>query len=85
MSAVKMSRPYHEPFQSSLKQLVRHAHPTGMLDWRKRALNDVFDVQIRPDLIEHSPHAPNACVCQHHKLEVRRRLEVVELIFASSV
>lgn len=41
-----------ESFQAPLKQLVRNANTGGMLRRRERVLDDIFDIQVGPDLMQ---------------------------------
>lgn len=76
---------YNETLQGSFEEFVCDSNATWMLSRRDGVLDDVFDVEVCPYLVEHGAHTRNARVGEHDKLEVRGRLKVMQLVFSSAV
>ena len=77
--------PHHEALKSSFKQLVRDSSTSRMLDRRQRILDNILDIQIRPDLMQDCAHVPDSRVCDHDEFELGRGLEVVKFVLAGTV
>lgn len=56
-----------------------------MLHRRKRVLDHILDIQIRPDLVQMRPQVDDLRIGQHDKLHARGRLVVVQLVLAGAV
>ena len=56
-----------------------------MLGGRQWVLDDILDVQVRPDLVEIWPQVVHLGVGEHDELHAGGRLVVVELVFAGAV
>lgn len=56
-----------------------------MFDRGQRILDYIFDIQIRPYLVQVLAQVDNLGVGEHDKLHARGRLVVVQLVFAGAV
>lgn len=77
---------YHEAIKAHLEEFVVDTQPTGMLNWAEWVADHVFDVQVRPDLMQH--HAQIVArlrICEHDELHAGWCLIVVQLVFARAV
>jgi hypothetical protein len=74
-----------EGFQPSLKELICDTDSCWVLCRRKRILDHVLDVQIRPYLVEILSQVDHLGVGEHNELHTRGRLVVMELVFAGAV
>lgn len=74
-----------EGLQTPLKQLVTNAHSARVLRRRQGVLDDILDIQVRPDLVQVLAQIGHLGVGQHDELHARRRLVVVQLVFSRAV
>lgn len=76
---------HDEGVQSLLEHQTCHSKASRMLHRRERVLDDKFDIEICPNLVEDDAQAVDFGVGEHDKLQPRGRLIVVELVFAGAV
>lgn len=75
----------YKGLQAALKQLVGDSNAAGVLDGGQRVLDDIFNVEVGPDLMQVLAQVDHLGVGEHDEFHTRRRLVVVELVFAGAV
>jgi hypothetical protein len=74
-----------EGLETALEQLIRDTNACWVLCRRKGVLDHVFDVEIRPDLVEILPQVDDLGVGEHDKLHACGGFVIVKLVFAGAV
>ena len=74
-----------EGLQAALKHLICDANASRVLSGSERVLDDIFDIQVCPDLVQVGTHIVLLSVGEHDELHARGRLVVVQFVFAGAV
>lgn len=87
---------YDELIQACLEHIDVNALSARVLYWRERILYHYFElakpstdqgyltklhVKVHIDLMQNHPQTPHPHITNHHKLQVRRRLVIMQLVF----
>lgn len=93
--------PFHKLIKRQLEQLIRHSHSSWMFNRTQRILNHCqlsapslfpykhkltkLHIKININLMQHIPHVQRLRIRQHHKLDTRRRLIVMQLVLSRPI